>query len=172
MSAPFIIPFNFQPVSTSVKTASYTIPAGKYARVKPLRADFTLNGVSLGVTAINIVSVSGSIASLSVSPLSGSVLISHTIEITTGSVSATGTIFTGTGSPAVGTISRTFIGSTTAAIAIPVAGVAFSISVLCAATANYSVTHASFSEPPDSFWIPSGVLTGSMYIVEEYNNIT
>jgi len=28
-----VIPFNFQPVSVSVKTSSYTIPAGKYAYV-------------------------------------------------------------------------------------------------------------------------------------------
>lgn len=33
MSAAFVIPFNFQPTSVSVKTGSYTIPAGKYARV-------------------------------------------------------------------------------------------------------------------------------------------
>lgn len=36
MSAPFIIPFNHQPVSTSIKTSAYTIPSGKYARVIPL----------------------------------------------------------------------------------------------------------------------------------------
>lgn len=29
-----IVPFNFQPSSVSVKTASYTIPAGKYAKVQ------------------------------------------------------------------------------------------------------------------------------------------
>ena len=33
MSAPFVIPFNFQPDSVSVKTGSYTIPPAKYARV-------------------------------------------------------------------------------------------------------------------------------------------
>jgi len=33
MSAPFIIPFNFQPETVEVKTASYPIPAGKYAYV-------------------------------------------------------------------------------------------------------------------------------------------
>jgi hypothetical protein len=34
MSTPFIIPFNFQPVTTVVATtASYTVPAGKYSRV-------------------------------------------------------------------------------------------------------------------------------------------
>lgn len=33
MPAPFVIPFNNCPISISVKTASYTIPAGKYARI-------------------------------------------------------------------------------------------------------------------------------------------
>lgn len=49
MSAPFIVPFNFQPVSVSVKTASYTIPAGKYARVLVNlegSATFTIGGVT------------------------------------------------------------------------------------------------------------------------------
>jgi hypothetical protein len=34
MSAPYIIPFNFQPSATgNVANAGYTVPAGKYARV-------------------------------------------------------------------------------------------------------------------------------------------
>ena len=33
MSAPYIIPFNFQPVSTGASTSTYTVPSGKYARV-------------------------------------------------------------------------------------------------------------------------------------------
>jgi hypothetical protein len=34
MSAPYIIPFNFQPVNSgTINNASYTVPAGKYARV-------------------------------------------------------------------------------------------------------------------------------------------
>lgn len=36
MSAPFIVPFNFQPVSTTIKTASFTVPAGKYGLIKML----------------------------------------------------------------------------------------------------------------------------------------
>jgi outer membrane lipoprotein SlyB len=47
MSAPFIVPFNFQPVSVSVKTGSYTIPSGKYARVYvecENGGTFTING--------------------------------------------------------------------------------------------------------------------------------
>ena len=33
MSASIVIPFNHMPASTTVRTASYTIPAGFYARV-------------------------------------------------------------------------------------------------------------------------------------------
>lgn len=33
MAAPLVVPFNFQPTAASVKTGSYTIPAGSYARV-------------------------------------------------------------------------------------------------------------------------------------------
>jgi len=33
MAAPFIVPFNFQPDSTTIKTTSYTVPSGKYANI-------------------------------------------------------------------------------------------------------------------------------------------
>lgn len=49
MSAPFIIPFNFQPESISVKTASYTVPAGKYAYITANvigAATFTIGGAT------------------------------------------------------------------------------------------------------------------------------
>jgi hypothetical protein len=55
MSAPFIIPFNFQPVSVAVKTASYTIPAGQYARVVVechSGGTFTIDAVSAVTTAV------------------------------------------------------------------------------------------------------------------------
>lgn len=32
MSAPIVVPFNFEPVSTLVTGANYTVPAGQYAR--------------------------------------------------------------------------------------------------------------------------------------------
>jgi len=49
MSAPFVIPFNNNPSSVSVKTASYTIPAGKYALLTVNligSATFTIGGVT------------------------------------------------------------------------------------------------------------------------------
>lgn len=33
MSAPFFVPFNFQPISIQRGSGTYTVPAGKYARV-------------------------------------------------------------------------------------------------------------------------------------------
>lgn len=49
MPAPFIVPFNFCPDSVSVKTSSYTIPAGKFARLVVNligTSTFTIGGVT------------------------------------------------------------------------------------------------------------------------------
>ena len=52
MSAPYIIPFNFQPVSTVASSSgTYTVPAGKYARVTMSNAILPiLNSVNLYTT--------------------------------------------------------------------------------------------------------------------------
>lgn len=47
MSAPFIIPFNNQPISVNVRTTSYTIPAGRYAKVQGY---FTASGQASSAT--------------------------------------------------------------------------------------------------------------------------
>jgi hypothetical protein len=54
MGAPIVVPFNFQPVAVSVRTASYTIPAGRYARV-------TVNVIGSGTFTIGgVTALSGS----------------------------------------------------------------------------------------------------------------
>ena len=51
MAAPFIIPFNNQPVQTVATTASYTVPAGKYSKVSISNAILpVLNSVNLYTT--------------------------------------------------------------------------------------------------------------------------
>jgi hypothetical protein len=47
------IPFNFDPIATTRKTSSYTIPVGRYARAKPASRTGTINGVEYlsGTTA-------------------------------------------------------------------------------------------------------------------------
>lgn len=60
MSAPFIIPFDNNPVSVSVVTSSYTIPSGKFARVLAecdSGGNVTVNGSNI-ITTSAIVSVS------------------------------------------------------------------------------------------------------------------
>lgn len=65
----FVLPFNYQPTSVSVKTSSYTIPAGSYARVQVQVINggtFTIDGTtclqSLAATAgdVNAVDVNTS----------------------------------------------------------------------------------------------------------------
>lgn len=55
MSSNLVVPFNFQPSSVSIKTSSYTIPAGKYAKVNISLLGisyFTINGgVAIECTA-------------------------------------------------------------------------------------------------------------------------
>lgn len=66
MSSRILIPFNFQPVATAVKTASYTIPAGRYAKVSAnvqTGGTFSISGV------IALSSVSASWTALASSPV-------------------------------------------------------------------------------------------------------
>lgn len=48
MSAPYIVPFNNEPIAISVKTGSYTIPSGRFAKITVNiegTGTFTINGV-------------------------------------------------------------------------------------------------------------------------------
>lgn len=64
MSAALVVPFNFQPSSVSVKTGSYDIPTGKYAKVVVNlegSATFTIGGVTALVGTQNSVLGSSSL---------------------------------------------------------------------------------------------------------------
>jgi len=62
MSSPIVIPFNFQPVETSVKTANYTIPVGRYARIAHVSSNLnsTANNANLTL-ATGSISLNGSV---------------------------------------------------------------------------------------------------------------
>jgi hypothetical protein len=67
MSAPYIIPFNFQPVNTGISNSTYTVPAGKYARVVVnLSASARIFNTSLVATGGEAIAVSNNTQSLSV----------------------------------------------------------------------------------------------------------
>ena len=51
MSSTYVIPFNHQPVSFSIKKGSYTVPDGKYARISITDDSYdSVNGLSYSIT--------------------------------------------------------------------------------------------------------------------------
>ena len=53
MSAAIYVPFNYQTTSTTIKTSSYTIPSGKFAKVTPLSICCTINGSYLSTSSVS-----------------------------------------------------------------------------------------------------------------------
>lgn len=48
MSAPYVVPFNYQPeTNIAQKTTSYTVPANKYALVEAVHFDLTIDSVEV-----------------------------------------------------------------------------------------------------------------------------
>jgi hypothetical protein len=58
MSSPIVVPFNFQPVSTTLRTSNYTIPSGRYAYAIPNAASCSING-SIFVCGTSSLTVAG-----------------------------------------------------------------------------------------------------------------
>jgi hypothetical protein len=94
MSAPYIIPFNHQPVTTGVSTSgTYTVPAGKYARVKlncvlptlngtPLYINVSINNGQISAAATYAFGVSRNIHRISFSGTSGAVAVRVNVNAT------------------------------------------------------------------------------------------
>ena len=171
MSAPFFLPFNFQPSSVAVKTGSYTIPAGKYARVTATiegAGTFTINAVSAlsGTSFVNVDVVSAVSATASYTVPSGfsAAITGISSAETTFSVNANGS-----NTLAANTYSAThYIGP---AGTFTVAGV-FTHS----ARIQGLQTLSNNGILVETFWIPTGTIingTGTWRaVVEEYNEIT
>jgi hypothetical protein len=189
MPSPLVIPFDNNPVSTTFKTAAYTIPAGKFARVTPMSALFSLNGSQ--VFPSRSITCSGNVAA---STLSTSFMVSSPVRLyniinnvasyTNGTISCG--VYQAHGSSAsIGTAdtyllasgpNRTSVGTSSTALSIDVnTGPMFVF-----LTSNGSLTSSStvtlqyyFMTSPQSFFVPTGtVLDGSRYMVEEYNSIS
>ena len=153
------IPFNHQPESISVKTGSYTIPAGKFARVT----------VSLSVSARGRVTVSG-----------GGTPSSDSTAFTSDSMSKTATFFVPSGSvldiassAANSTASgvNTAVGVHTSAISTA----SFSIDSVDAFKCEAGASCATRNTVADSFNYVSANVTGSAdarYTVELFSEIS
>jgi hypothetical protein len=181
MSASFIVPFNQQPVSTSVKTTSYTIPAGKYARVTgKITSD---NSFSTATGTLGFLAIDGS-------------PVQYVNNYGINRVWSTGlTNFFTIPTQSSGNMTYWIQNTGAGATAFTINGV-FSISLAAGATStgSFNVTpgdQLNFSVAQTgrfygavignksidiSLWVPAGtVLTGSVlpiWVVEEYNMIS
>ena len=158
-------PFNNNPYSTTIKTASDTIPTGYYARVTPIEfyADFTIDAATMVPTKVFLFQNSGT------------TVLAETVYLTVpaGQI-GTFTIF-GNGANLV---TRVYYGAAAGVETIAndtyatrTLGAGATIS-LASSTGNYyshiageffGITHES------SFWVPEGsVLVGTRFVVELY----
>ena len=191
MASRLIIPFDNNPVSTTIKTASYTIPAGKYAEaycwfpsmpssnasnanvVFPTRYTATINGIVYATSsASSSISVTAT-TSRTMSSMPTNVKMEACLVLTTTgtspavSVTINGIQYISSGAATMGyTPTFNFINSVSSS----------SISTnSAAATGFYSIISDSINENIKQ-WFPSGtVLSGTTsfsWAVTEYNAIS
>lgn len=182
MSSRVFVPFDNNPVSTTKKSGSYTVPQGKYAEVIPHSADLTINGVSIGISQTAGISASnpGSNTGTSTYLITfppGTLLTN--ISVTVSNTITTGTIALYIGNStytALASITRTTTGTSSSSLSIPIGS---SVNSLYASSASVNartisgnITYMSLQNS-QKFWVPSGtVLSGNNYVIEEYNAIS
>lgn len=95
MSAPFFLPFNFQPASSTVKTGDFTIPSGKYGLIVNLGIPVTGTAYAPGTNNSGTKSVTEAecFLHLNGSPLfSMPYTITSTVNISSNATSRTATV--------------------------------------------------------------------------------
>ena len=174
MANNYFVPFNNMPTTSVVKTSSYTVQAGYYARVKPLYYDFTLDGVSPMFERTSGTITMGTI-NYSI-PLANATAGSRVFVISASNGGCTvyagwsgGTVaIVGSGTGIVVDCENPF----GAASAVNTSSVgAIGLYVGGNWTGTFTVT--SYKKEIDWIWVPTGTaLVGSRYIVEEYPILT
>ena len=162
------IPFNNDPVSTTVKTGAYSVPAGNFARVKVTEfgANFTIDG-SIAIPQLYFAG--------SASTVTSGTIFTNTSEYTLiGSVVQTGasSINSSPGTNLFGGQSQTGkSGPGTDEFVIPPQGT-IAVGTTVSGSASWYLTASTF-DVPSEFWVPGGTsLNGDRYIVELYNSIS
>lgn len=181
MASRLIVPFDNDPASVSVKTGSYTVPAGKYDKVYAL-SGLTINGDQVTSSEVYTVSAgniyttpgfpSGAFGcylsySMTKSTTSGSKIIYSYLPLSSGATDQTlfraeqRTLFTTTAS-----------GTQTGTLFIPAGLWVYATSSSGLGGTNSGSFTFSYLDN-NSYWVPSGtVLNGFKYLVEEYNEIS
>ena len=172
MANQFFVPFNNDPVSSTVKTSSYTVPSGKYARVSvsDTTADFTIDAVIV----ISATSRSGSAISTTTGvkftnsspyPLRGSVTGD-------GATAATVRIYP-VGSNSSGAQKYELTTITTQDEVLLNVGDTIEVTAIGTGSTvywNFDATTAPFQK---EYWVPAGtVLNGAKFMVELFNSIS
>jgi len=174
MSNSFLIPFGNNPVSTTVKTGTYTIPSGQYARiiVTDLSDAFEIDSVVAAeatayVAAISTTSINTTYTNSGPYTMRGSFKNSDSASTVIGvflptDTSFVGPIYTNTGANAV----------TVDALIPP--GAKIRVTTAAGGSTGAGVSLTSTNGPATFItWAKSGaVLDGTRYIVELYNNIS
>lgn len=184
MSAPYIIPFNFQPSSTATygtfggTAASYTIPAGKYARIG------LKNTVSVDIGGgLYIVSKNAIIAARTLSATTATFILDGSenvvsVDIVTNNTNQCYITFGGYGESSVTAsatsyhINKTTL--TTVSKAFPSPRNIFWVAGLSASSTVINSLYLNIYNPPDFLWVKSGDtinFTGNLTI-ELYNQIS
>jgi hypothetical protein len=198
MSAPFIIPFNNNPASTSIKTASYTIPAGKYAKIyganiyisealganpatqTRLSPSFQIDGqvissnLHITITATSSTTGTRTITYPSVENISDNIYVSSSTNNTNNILSFSLLRYSRD------TILVTANGTTTTATDLTpsfTSSMIFQISTSVTNATTYTAKASIKNNESKDFWIPSGTVISiplgtAKYIIEEYNQIS
>lgn len=184
MAAPYIIPFNNQPVQTVASTGSYTVPAGKYALVNISNALLpVLNSVNIYST-VSLLSGAftnslGFSNTASPSFTTSSASNVHRINVTVGgsTIYLHSNYINGLGSPSATTSAYICNANTTTSFIMPngsLAGHWWGIGTSSSASYISSITVNCYSGSPQ-VWLKTGdVLTYSAgsIVYSEYNYIS
>jgi hypothetical protein len=171
MGAPFIKPFDNQPISTTVRSGSYTIPAGFYGRVFTVSPSLTLNGNSVCPSVSISLTASLAAAGDEVQVFSGEGFFNISLTITSIVANVAYNLRnyddTNTTFNVIRTVGATASDSFSLDAAVTNRLTLYKTS---AGSSNWTISgSARFSQSNSYFWVPTGaVLNGSSYIVEEY----
>lgn len=174
MSSVVNVPFNYQPLSTTRRTSSYSLPAGRYALVQTLSPFFSIGGTQIYPSqTVSVASPTGSAGTnaFNINVPSGCYIFSASVTTSSSPVGSAGYGVSGL---------ATVTGSSAGALAVGnLPGTTLYIfGSLTSGTGNIgvSVSYYYFNGPQTQFWVSGGAsglaLDGNNYIVTEYNQIT
>lgn len=195
MSSRVFVPFDNNPASVSIKTSSYIIPEGKYAKVNTLSALFSMNGTqiypsqSISFSVSDLYSTESTGATTNTQGFSvGNSAYIYSASLTRSGNSTSSTISASWGigtesnySYSIGNLSRTTNGTTSIAPNVNCSTITLWVSVSANNNTSNQSTTGSISLSVyyipvgvlTEFWVPSGtVLNGNNYTVTEYNAIS